>query len=190
MARPATDKKQRLIEAAIERFHSMGYARASLADVATAAGIPKGNVFYYFKTKEELVRAVVDQWCRLMEGYLSVLEPLPDARRRIEGFLDQSNAMSKIYATLGCPIAGLARDLKQEGGELSQEAGRIYAVQFEWLKKQFIDVGLKPKKATELAQFLFSGYHGAILLSHAQSDPNWIANEVNALKNWIKEIVD
>ncbi len=188
MPRPATDKRERLIEAAIERFHADGFAKTSLADVAAAADIPKGNVYYYFKTKEELACAVVDEWCRLMDCYLGALSPLPTPRRRIEGFIDQASTMSETYTTIGCPLAGLSRDLKQEGSELSKEAGRVYAVQFDWLRKQFADAGFSSKRAEELSRFLFAGYHGAILLAHAHSDHSLISSEVTGLKRWLGEV--
>ncbi len=188
MARPATDKRKRLIGAAIERFHEKGVAKTALADVATAAGIPKGDVYYYFKTKDELVGAVIEEWCRLMEYYLGLLSPLPSPRRRIEGFIDQAAKMSETYTTIGCPVSGLAMDLKREGGDLSKEAGRIYAVQFAWLKKQFVEAGFSAKKADEHARFLFAGYHGAILMAHALSESGTISSEIRSLKHWLAEV--
>ena len=42
-----------------------GFRETSLADIAEAAHVPVGNVYYYFKTKEELGEAVVER--RLLE---------------------------------------------------------------------------------------------------------------------------
>ena len=50
MGRPATDKREKLVAAAMDRFHAQGYEGTSLADVAAAAGLSAGNVFYYFRT--------------------------------------------------------------------------------------------------------------------------------------------
>ncbi len=38
-----------------------GFSETSLADIAEAAHVPIGNVYYYFKTKEELGGAVVER---------------------------------------------------------------------------------------------------------------------------------
>ena len=38
-----------------------GFRESSLADIAKAAHVPVGNVYYYFKTKEELGEAVVER---------------------------------------------------------------------------------------------------------------------------------
>jgi AcrR family transcriptional regulator len=62
MAKKAQRKEQRpdqILEAAFEEFAAHGYAGARLDDVATRAGISKGLVYVYFKTKEELFKAVV-----------------------------------------------------------------------------------------------------------------------------------
>jgi AcrR family transcriptional regulator len=48
-----------IIDAAFEEFAAKGYAEARLDDVASRAGISKGLVYVYFKTKEELFKAVV-----------------------------------------------------------------------------------------------------------------------------------
>ena len=186
MGRPATDKRQRLVAAAIERFHVKVIAGTSLADVARAAKIPAGNVFYYFKTKDDLVRAVAEGWCSLLSGYLQELNGSDDPMRRIEGFIDQACALGDMYVTLGCPLAGLTRDLRQEGGSLASEAARIYAVQVSWLEDQFAASGFSHGNARAHTRFLMAGYHGAILLAHAQGDRTLIEAETESLKRWLR----
>lgn len=146
--------------------------------------MPAGNVFYFFKAKEDLARAVVDEWCQMIGKYLAALDPLPDYRQRIVGFIEQARAISAMYVALGCPLAGLARDLRQEKDTLQAEASRTYAVQFEWLTRQFAEGGFSLTQATANARFLMAGYHGAVLLAHAQGDPSLIDDEVASLKAW------
>jgi TetR/AcrR family transcriptional regulator, transcriptional repressor for nem operon len=55
----ALGKRERLVEGARDVLHAQGVERTTLADIAQAAGVPVGNVYYYFKTKDELVDAVV-----------------------------------------------------------------------------------------------------------------------------------
>jgi AcrR family transcriptional regulator len=186
MGRPATDKRERLVAAAVQQFHRRGYTRTSITDVATAAEVPVGNVFYYFKTKEDLARAVVDEWCRMLAGYLAALDALPSAMKRLAGFIDQAQAISAMYVDLGCPLAGLARDLRQTSDTLQVESGRVYALQFDWLKAQFEAAGYAGAQAQAYTRFLMAGHHGAILLAHAQNDPRLIDDEVAALKAWLR----
>ncbi len=55
------DKRTRLVETATKLAYGRGFRETSLADIAEAARVPVGNVYYYFKTKEELAEAVVEQ---------------------------------------------------------------------------------------------------------------------------------
>ena len=41
-------------------LHQQGIERTTLADIAKAADVPPGNVYYYFKTKDEVIAAVIE----------------------------------------------------------------------------------------------------------------------------------
>lgn len=188
MGRPSTDKRERLVAAAIERFHRLGYTRTSLADVAKSAGISAGNVFYYFKTKDELARAVIDEWCRLLIGYLTALDPLPSPWRRVGAFIDQADLQRETYVTMGCPLASLTRDLRQENDDLKSEVARIFAVQFDWLAAQFRGAGVSNARASRHARTLMTSYHGAILLAYTQGDAGLITQETARLRKWLSNL--
>ena len=53
-------KRERLVASAGDLLHRQGVAATTLAQVAEAADVPAGNVYYYFKTKDDLVRAVIE----------------------------------------------------------------------------------------------------------------------------------
>lgn len=62
MSRNGRRKEKRpeeILEAAVEEFAARGYAHARLEDVASRAGISKGLVYVYFRTKEELFKAAI-----------------------------------------------------------------------------------------------------------------------------------
>ncbi|QKQ25233.1 TetR/AcrR family transcriptional regulator [Candidatus Reidiella endopervernicosa] len=52
--------RQRIVEAANELFYHKGFNQTSFAEVAEKSGIPKGNFYYYFKSKDELLASVID----------------------------------------------------------------------------------------------------------------------------------
>src|SRR5882672_636321 len=60
MARTHSDKRSRLVGAAMGLAYQNGFGATSLADIAREAEVPLGNVFYYFKTKDEIGEAIVD----------------------------------------------------------------------------------------------------------------------------------
>jgi len=53
------DRPQEIAAAALEAFAEKGYAATRVEEVARRAGISKGLVYLYFKTKEEMFKAVV-----------------------------------------------------------------------------------------------------------------------------------
>src|SRR5258708_981998 len=65
MPKTKTDKRSRLIQTAVKLSYRHGFRTTSLADIAEAAKVPVGNVYYYFKTKDEIGEAIVEQ--RLLE---------------------------------------------------------------------------------------------------------------------------
>ena len=188
MSRLGTDKRQRLVAAAIERFHESGFVRTSLAQVAERAGIAPGNVFYYFKTKDDLARAVVEEWRDRLTAHLAPLDALPDPWERLLAFCDQGAALAGMYVAQGCPLAGLTRDLRQENETLAAEAPRLYAVQFAWLARQFGSAGLSIAKADEHARLFMARYHGAVQLAYAQTDERQFTDELAELKRWLGAI--
>jgi AcrR family transcriptional regulator len=67
-ARP--DTRQRILDAALERFARKGYAGTSVRDIVTAARVSRPVLYYYFSNKADLYRALVtwaaDERLRLM----------------------------------------------------------------------------------------------------------------------------
>ncbi|MHB1369659.1 MAG: TetR/AcrR family transcriptional regulator [Pseudomonadaceae bacterium] len=61
--------KELILRAASEEFAEKGFAATKTSDIAARAGLPKPNVYYYFKSKENLYREVLE----------SIVEPLLEA---------------------------------------------------------------------------------------------------------------
>ena len=51
-------KYQHILEAAMDLFSERGFETTSVQDIAQTAGIAKGTVYLYFKSKEDLVQQV------------------------------------------------------------------------------------------------------------------------------------
>ncbi len=55
------DRREQIINAALRVFAQKGFARATNRDVAHEAGITTGLIYYYFKSKEDLLRAALEE---------------------------------------------------------------------------------------------------------------------------------
>jgi len=55
------DRREQIIDAAMRVFAQKGFVRATNRDVAHEAGITTGLIYYYFKSKEDLLKAVLEK---------------------------------------------------------------------------------------------------------------------------------
>ena len=71
MARGDSTQKK-LLKAAINLFHEFGYNGTSVRDIVSAAKVPKGSFYNYFKSKEALAIAVSDIFYAYALGFLEL----------------------------------------------------------------------------------------------------------------------
>jgi AcrR family transcriptional regulator len=71
------DRAPEIARAALELFVTKGFAATKLEDVARAAGVSKGLPYLYFKSKEELFKAVIVE---------AIAGPIGRAKELVEGF--------------------------------------------------------------------------------------------------------
>jgi len=185
MGRHASDKRERLVSAAADAFRRRGIGHTALADVARAADVAPGNVFYYFRSKNELASAVVEDWCARLAVIFADLDAVGGPLARLHAFLDRAAGNRAFYVESGCPLAGLSRDLRLGESDLATLAPRAHAVQLEWLEQQFAAVGCAAGVAERRARFLLSTLQGSFVLGNAQDDEMLIAGVVVDLKAWL-----
>jgi TetR/AcrR family transcriptional repressor of bet genes len=109
MARPSnTDERREQITRALQQVMARkGYDGASIADVASAAGLTTGLVHYHFKNKLEILLAVLARLVREHDQALAaaLAEAEGDARAELALFLDFHLALERADAeTLACWI--------------------------------------------------------------------------------------
>ncbi len=91
--RDQAERRQEIIDAAAAIFHEKGYAATSIQDVAEAVDILKGSLYYYIKSKDDLLFSVIEE---VHEGGLRNLEVGKaadgSALDRIRGFVTRHAA--------------------------------------------------------------------------------------------------
>jgi AcrR family transcriptional regulator len=61
-SRSAGSTRDRLIAVSLALFNERGPDRVTTAQIAEAAGVNEGNLYYYFKTKQALILAIFDRF--------------------------------------------------------------------------------------------------------------------------------
>src|SRR5438270_2143879 len=100
----SADKRERLLAGATELLHSQGVQRTTLAEIATAAAVPLGNVYYYYKTRDELVDAVIEGWQSALREQLSRLDERRTPQARLKGLAELWTNQADSVAEHGCPL--------------------------------------------------------------------------------------
>lgn len=78
------EKRRRIVETAKRLFAERGYAACSISDIVGASGLSVGAIYTYFKGKEEILRAVVDEgWGRFYAALSSVMESAETPARKL-----------------------------------------------------------------------------------------------------------
>ena len=184
MRRAETDKRTRLIETAMNLAHKHGFRETSLADIAETAHVPVGNVYYYFKTKEELGEAVVGRRLAQFRELREEIDRLSSPKKRLLAFVESIRGNRERLARGGCPLGDLYSEFQKEGGALAKKSAALFTEPMGWLEEQFRAVGHE-EDAQELSAHLFCAYQGMAVVAHAANDPDLVVMETKRLKDWI-----
>lgn len=185
-SRRGSGKRERLAAAAAEVLHTQGVDRTTLADIARAAEVPVGNVYYYFKTKDQLVEAAIDAHGRTLDGLIAALDELPTPEDRLKALLNGWTEQRELTAKYGCPTGTLASELDKRADGLDRSIAAVMRTLLDWAERQFAQMGRAD--ARELAVALIASYQGISLLTNTFRDPDLMTTEAHRLERWIDSL--
>jgi AcrR family transcriptional regulator len=176
-------KRERLVRSAQALIHEQGVHRATLAEIAERAEVPLGNVYYYFKSKDELVGAVLDSYKEEAARLTQAFERHRSPRGRLKALVQNWSDMREIVARQGCPMGTLCAELDKDEGGRDRDAAAVMAIIIDWAEDQFRELGRRD--ARDLAVALFAGIQGAALLANTFRDPTILTRQGHHLERWI-----
>jgi AcrR family transcriptional regulator len=177
-------KRERLIASAQELLYRQGVTRTALADIAEAAGVPIGNVYYYFKTKDDLVTAAIDAHAAGLATMFATFERQhQDPRARLLAFIRSLVPNAEHLARHGCPHGSLCQELNKRTDGLDRTCAALMARYVDWCTEQFRLMGVRD--ARDRAITLMSGIEGAALLTNTFRDPDIMARQTRQLEHWL-----
>jgi AcrR family transcriptional regulator len=188
MPRKSERTRSRIVEAANHLFYRKGYNRTSFSDVVESAGVPRGNIYYYFKTKDDILRAAVQY---RLERIKAMLENWSGTFRtpqeRLKRFLEILPNSASSLARHGCPMGTLNMELGKDQPELKAEAKQMFDLFEGWLADQFAELGYAGR-ARELAMRLLAQGQGVTMVTHVYNDTAFLARETARLERWIDRL--
>lgn len=177
--------RDHIIEAADKLIYQQGYEHTSFSDIADAVKISRGNFYYHFKSKDDILDAVIALRLEKTRTMLAQWEKdRPQAFDRIRCFIHiliANQAKIKLY---GCPVGTLTNELAKLGHASQAEANKLFTLFRTWLRKQFTLLG-RAADADQLAMHLLGRSQGVATLANAFRDERFIAYEVEQMLAWL-----
>ena len=177
--RDGRQAREAILEAATELMHLKGYQATTLDDVLRESGVGKGNFYYYFKSKEDLGYAILDQ---VIAAFLErTLDPCfsdPSTSRlaQIRCFLGRVlTAQRERNCVGGCALGNLASELSDVHEGFRARLSGVFSVWRERLTGALADAqahgSVRPDCRPEaVAHFLVASLEGAILMTKLTRD--------------------
>jgi AcrR family transcriptional regulator len=85
----------KLLQVAAHLFRNKGYERTTVRDLAGAVGIQSGSIFHHFKSKEEILRAVMEETIRYNTALMRA------------AIADASNVRERVLALIRCELQSI-----------------------------------------------------------------------------------
>ena len=177
--------RDQIVNAADQLFYQQGYAYTSFADIANSVQISRGNFYYHFKKKDqiliEVIHARIANTNKMLEQWESDSENPGD---RIRSFIFILIANRKKIKKHGCPVGTLCTELAKLNHASQDEANKIFTLFRVWLRKQFVLLGFK-NDADELAMHLLARSQGVATLANAFCNEKFLKQEVQQMCRWL-----
>jgi len=182
--------RNQIIEAADHLFYQQGYEHTSFTDIAETVDISRGNFYYHFKTKDEILDAVIDlrlantrEMLRQWEN--ETTHPADRIKRYIQILLTN---WSKIKY-FGCPVGTLCTELAKLNHVSQVEANKVFILFRTWLRQQFILLGHR-KDADTLAMHVLAWSQGVATMASTFHDEKFTRKEVRQMCQWLDHLAN
>lgn len=177
--------RAQIIEIADRLFYERGYEHTSFAQIAEVVGISRGNFYYHFKTKDEILDAVIAQrvsrTTAMLEKWEAEAATPADRIRSFIGILMMNRAKIVRY---GCPVGTLCGELTKLDHAAQVDANALFTLFRTWLRRQFEQLG-HSEDADKLAMHLLALSQGVATLASAFHDETFVEREVRHLNDWL-----
>jgi AcrR family transcriptional regulator len=180
--------RQRIIEAANQLFYQRGFNQTSFSDVADAAKIPRGNFYYYFKSKDDILSAVVDYRIEMIKAQLAQWEQeFPEPRARLQRLITMLRNSAKDLARYGCPMGSLNIELGKAQPALKAKARKMFNLYRDWIAVQFKALGHPEPEA--MALHILARAQGLAVLTQVYADTTFLNVELDQMQAWLEKVL-
>lgn len=180
--------RDQVIQSTDDLLYEKGFNRMSFSDIAKTANVPRGNINYHFKTKEDLLEAVITHRIIAMQHMLDDWDnTLTMPLQRLERFVQIPVNEKKRVMKYGCPMGTLNSELGKTQEPLQALAKQQMDIFKDWLHEQFKQY-CPEKNAKHLTEHLLIRTQGMSVLAHTYNDEDIIKREVKSIQQWLDSL--
>ena len=170
--------REHIVRAADELFYQQGFDHTSFADIAKAVNISRGNFYHHFKTKDDILDAVIK---RRLDNTQQMLEQWEEGcaspEERIKCYMKILLTNWTKIKNYGCPVGTLCTELAKLNHGSKTLAKKVFTLFRSWLRRQFSLLG-HGKEADVLALHVLAWSQGVATMGNAFNDHSYVKQEV------------
>ena len=182
--------REKILNAVFKLVYINGYNGTSMAMILKECTIPKGSLYHFFKSKKEMVLAVVKERIapRMDEFYL--LDEV-EGEHGMDTIIASILGVAKkdVLVSYGCPLNRLNQEMSPVDADFEVEINAVYekikAKIFRLLENSSLQESVEN---SSLAEYIIAGVWGALSLSPEQSSKKRYLESVNHLIIYLKSL--
>jgi len=188
--------RARLIEAARQLFLVNGYEGTGISEILCETGINSGSLYYFFKKKEDLLLAVLDQYIKLLHPM--VIDPVFDREtdpiERVFGVLQGYREMLTMTdCRMGCPIGNLALEMSEKSETVREKIATNFDNWRIAIRKCLIDAADRLPAETDpdqLSTFILTVMEGAVMQARAHRSLKPFDDSIEMLRDYVERMIN
>lgn len=179
-----SDAKQRILDATIELVWRSSYGAVTLDAVCQRAGVRKGSLYYFFKSKAELVAAALEhQWQTTEVDLARLFAPSVPPLQRLQDYFafchaKQADLAAEAGRVLGCPYMSIGCEVNREEALVCAKAEELIQRHIRYLEtaiqEAMEDGALPAGDAAGKARGLFAYIEGVLTQARIQNNAELI----------------
>lgn len=178
--------RHNIVEAADKLFYERGFEHTSFAHIADAVQISRGNFYHHFKSKDEILAAVIAARYERTQAMLAQWQRDGDSpQERIALFISILLRNQAKILRHGCPVGSLCTELAKLGHDHRAEANALMELFRSWLRDQFVQLG-QDSDADVLALHLLARTQGVAVVAQSLRDKAFVQHEVEQMLAWVE----
>lgn len=178
--------KKKIMLAARALMLKQGYSATTVDEICEVAGLTKGSFYHFFKTKEEMGLATVEDY--YLEGSERLLhgpfEDIKDPVERAYAFLDHTEALSRELWADGCLLGNMVVEMTEDNPNIRAKVAELFDDVIRAFAENLRPLASKDdgQSAMELAEHLLSIIEGTIIVGRAYGDWERVGKGIRRFK--------